>query len=52
MITTIQSRLMELGYMDSDEPTEHFGPLTQSALKNFQRHNGLGDDGICGQENL
>ena len=50
MITTIQSRLMELGYMDSDEPTEHFGPLTQSALKNFQRHNGLGDDGICGQE--
>ncbi len=50
MITTIQSRLMELGYMDSDEPTDHFGPLTQSALKNFQRHNGLGDDGICGQE--
>jgi peptidoglycan hydrolase-like protein with peptidoglycan-binding domain len=49
IITTIQSRLMELGYMDSDEPTEHFGPLTQSALKSFQRHNGLGDDGICGQ---
>lgn len=40
---------MELGYMDSDEPTQHFGPLTQSALKNFQRHNGLSDDGICGQ---
>ena len=49
IITTIQSRLMELGYMDSDEPTQHFGPLTQSALKNFQRHNGLDDDGICGQ---
>ncbi len=49
IISTIQSRLMELGYMDSDEPTEHFGPLTQSALKSFQRHNGLGEDGICGQ---
>jgi peptidoglycan hydrolase-like protein with peptidoglycan-binding domain len=49
VITTIQSRLMELGYMDSDEPTQHFGPLTQSALKSFQRHNGLGEDGICGQ---
>jgi len=49
IIATIQSKLMDLGYMDSDEPTEHFGPLTQSALMNFQRHNGLGDDGICGQ---
>lgn len=49
IIATIQTRLMELGYMDSDEPTQHFGPLTQSALKAFQRHNGLGDDGILGQ---
>ena len=49
IIAAIQARLMELGYMDSDEPTMHFGPLTQSALKSFQRHNGLGDDGICGQ---
>ena len=49
IIATIQSKLMELGYMDSDEPTQHFGPLTQSALKSFQRHNGLGDDGILGQ---
>jgi peptidoglycan hydrolase-like protein with peptidoglycan-binding domain len=40
---------MELVYMDSDEPTHHFGPLTQSALTAFQRHNGLDDDGICGQ---
>ncbi len=49
IVATIQSKLMELGYMDSDEPTQHFGPLTQSALKSFQRHNGLGEDGICGQ---
>lgn len=49
VVATIQTRLMELGYMDSDEPTEHFGPLTKSALAAFQRHNGLDDDGICGQ---
>ena len=49
IIAAIQTRLMELGYMDSDEPTQHFGPLTQSALVAFQRHNGLDDDGICGQ---
>ena len=49
VIAQVQTRLMELGYMDSDEPTEHFGPLTQSALRSFQRHNGLDEDGICGQ---
>jgi len=49
LVSSIQTRLMDLGYMDSDEPTQHFGPLTQSALKAFQRHNGLDDDGICGQ---
>lgn len=49
IIAQIQTRLMDLGYMDSDEPTEHFGPLTQSALRTFQRHNGLDEDGICGQ---
>ena len=48
LISEVQTRLMELGYMDSDEPTEHFGPLTKSALTTFQRHNGLDDDGILG----
>ena len=28
VIMAIQQRLMDLGYMDADEPTEHFGPLT------------------------
>ncbi|MEG1524513.1 MAG: peptidoglycan-binding protein [Clostridia bacterium] len=49
LVTVIQSRLMDLGYMDSDEPTDHYGPLTESALRKFQRHNELPDDGICGQ---
>ena len=47
-VPEIQARLMELGYMDSDEPTEHFGPLTESAIKSFQRHNGLTADGVIG----
>ena len=48
-ILAIQTRLMDLGYMDSDEPTEHFGPLTESAIKSFQRHNGLTADGVIGE---
>lgn len=49
IIKTIQKRLMELGYMDSDEPTEHFGSMTEHALEAFQRHNDLAADGICGE---
>lgn len=50
VIATIQTRLMELGYMDSDEPTEHFGPLTETAIRTFQRHNGLTVDGTVGSQ--
>ncbi len=50
IVLVIQQRLMELGYMDSDEPTRYFGSLTKHAMKTFQRHNGLGDDGVCGEE--
>ena len=49
VVSAIQVRLMELGYMDSDEPTTYFGSHTRSALKIFQRHNDLDSDGICGE---
>lgn len=39
---------MELGFMDNDEPTEYYGPVTQTAVKSFQRQNGLAQDGIIG----
>ncbi len=47
-IIEVQERLMELGYLDPDEPTEYFGSNTYDALKAFQRHNGLEEDGILG----
>lgn len=46
VIADVQLRLMELGYMDSDEPTEHFGSITEEALTTFQKHNGLVADGV------
>ena len=49
IIATVQTALMELGYMDSDEPTEHFGNQTLDALTAFQRHNDLQADGILGE---
>ena len=48
-IAVVQTRLMELGYMDSDEPTEHFGSITEAALVRFQTHNELKADGQVGQ---
>lgn len=46
LVANMQARLMELGYMDDDEPTEHFGSLTEEALTSFQKHNGLTADGV------
>ena len=48
-VAIVQTRLMELGYMDSDEPTEHFGGITEAALTRFQKHNDLKADGQLGE---
>jgi len=49
-VAELQSRLMELGYMDSDETTDYFGSMTKTAVYRFQRQHGLEQDGIVGQE--
>ncbi|MHB1313856.1 MAG: C40 family peptidase [Christensenellales bacterium] len=41
LVITIQSRLMDLGYMDKDEPTSLYGPITQTSVELFQRVNEL-----------
>ena len=48
IIKRLQERLMELGFMDNDEPTDYFGEVTESAVKKFQRQNDLAQDGIVG----
>lgn len=51
-IQTLQQRLMDLGYLDIDETTQHFGPATASAVGFFQRQHGLEQDGVCGPQTL
>ena len=41
IVVDIQNRLMELGFMDWDEPTSYFGEGCQAAVIKFQRQNGL-----------
>ncbi|HIX52057.1 MAG TPA: peptidoglycan-binding protein [Candidatus Lachnoclostridium stercoripullorum] len=52
IVAALQERLMELGFMDNDEPTEYYGEVTANAVKHFQRQNGLAEDGVIGQDTL
>ena len=49
-VTTLQYRLMELGYLDIDEPTNYFGTSTETALILFQRQHDLKQDGVAGND--
>lgn len=51
-VIKIQQRLMELGYMDMDEPTDYYGYGTEYALQLFQRKHNLQVDGIVGDVTL
>lgn len=47
-VAALQERLMDLGFMDFDEPTDYYGTMTERAVKIFQRQNKLAQDGIVG----
>jgi cell wall-associated NlpC family hydrolase len=47
-VTTLQNRLLTLGYMDYSNPTGYFGEVTRAAVVRYQRLNGLSADGIVG----
>ncbi|HWS29679.1 MAG TPA: peptidoglycan-binding protein [Clostridia bacterium] len=51
-VTELQERLMDLDYLDIDEPTQLFGPATEDAVQRFQRQIGAQKDGIAGPETL
>ncbi len=51
-IIGVQEKLMDLGYMEPDEPTDYYGPITQYSLELFQRKHNLKVDGHAGKETL
>ncbi len=49
-VTKLQSRLMELGYLEIEEPTDYYGNSTAYAVQLFQRQHGLTQDGVAGEQ--
>ncbi len=49
-VTALQTRLMDLGYLEIEEPTDYFGSSTEYAVTLFQRQHGLKQDGIAGEQ--
>ena len=50
VVSELQQRLMDLGYMDPDEPTTYYGDATSRSVQYFQRQMGMKQDGITGVE--
>ena len=48
VVKDLQQRLMNLGYMEEDEPTPYYGDATSKAVQYFQRQTGRKMDGITG----
>ena len=40
VVKDLQERLMQLGYMEDDEPTTYYGDATSKAVQYFQRQTG------------
>src|SRR5699024_5905758 len=47
-VNDLQEALKSLGYLVINKTTDYFGTMTQKALMNFQRANGLAVDGSFG----
>ncbi|NCB30664.1 MAG: CHAP domain-containing protein [Clostridia bacterium] len=59
-VQQLQQRLMELGFLELDEPTQLYGPATRAAVRLFQRQINfseelglkLDEDGVAGEQTL
>ena len=59
-VQKLQERLMELGFLELDEPTQYYGPATKAAVSLFQRQVSFTDelgiqlaqDGVAGEQTL
>ena len=51
-VEDIQTKLKELQYYDYSKITGYYGPVTEAAVKRFQRTNDLTVDGVVGEQTM
>ncbi len=49
-VKKLQERLIELNYMEGDDPSGYYGSITAQSVGFFQRKHGLPRDGVAGAE--
>lgn len=49
-VKTIQTMLKDMGYYKNSKITGYYGSITESAVKKFQKDNGLAADGVVGKD--
>ena len=49
-VKTLQNRLVKLGFLKVEDVDGNFGPVTKSAVVDFQKLYGIGADGVVGTE--
>ena len=52
VVADVQSRLMELGYMDEDDPDGNYSEVTRTAVEHFQQQAGLAVTGTVDQTTM
>ncbi len=48
----LKKNLDQLGFLSFSNPNNYFGPITEKALKDFQKYYGLSVDGVAGEATL
>ncbi len=51
-VKELQTRLIQLKYLEAGQATSYYGTVTKSAVMSFQKQNGLKQDGIAGEATL
>lgn len=51
-VRTVQKRLAHYGYLSSSLCTGYYGSATEAAVKQFQKYNGLSQDGTVGKQTM
>ncbi len=51
-VIELQQKLVENGYLDKEFATGFFGPNTESAVKKFQKDNGISQTGVVAEKTL